>query len=292
MFTHLYGLPYFAAFTAGMVVLYAAAFVLGVRLKYALSEARVEKFLEGKSGLLGNLAAAVLGAATPFCSCTTIPIFSGMLESRVGLSTAMSFLIASPTIDPPGLVLLWTLFGWRTTVIYVGAVFFAAILGGRVLGRRSLSLYVHEIFLLDGVEGRPGWKETLAGIPRFLKAFAGVIVVAGLIATLLKSWNPSAATIEKFAQLGFVAVPLLVGLGMLVYGNFILLIPIAHTLIAKGIPMGTVFAFVMAASGVGIPALVLLSKIVQKKLLAYYVGVLAALLIFLGYALNLLLIPG
>jgi uncharacterized membrane protein YraQ (UPF0718 family) len=289
MFTSLYGPKYFAAFTAGMVLLYAMAFVLGVRLKYFLSEQRVERYLMGKPGLLGNFVAAVLGAVTPFCSCTTIPIFSGMLESKVGLSTAMSFLIASPTINPPGLILLWTLFGGRMTVIYVGAVFFAAILGGRVFGQRSLSRYVHEIFLLDGVEGKPRWKDTFAGLWGFLKAFAGIIVLAGLLATLLKSWTPSEATIEKLASFGFAAVPLVVVLGILVYGDFILLIPIAHTLIQKGIPTGTVFAFVMAASGVGIPALLLLSKILHKKLILYYVGILAGLLIFLGYTLNLVM---
>jgi len=286
MFTSLYGPKYFAAFTAGMLVLYAVAFVLGVYLKAYLSERRVEGILAGKTGLLGNVAAAVLGAATPFCSCTTIPIFSGMLESNVGLGTAMSFLIASPTLNPPGLILLWTLFGWQTSVLYVGAVFAAAIVGGRVLGQKSLSRYVHEIFLLDGVEGRPSLRETLAGLGGFLKAFAGIIVLAGLIATLLKSWNPSAATIEKLASFGLAAVPLLVVVGMLVYGDFILLVPIAHTLIQKGLPTGSVLAFVMAASGVGIPALLLLSKIVHKKLILYYVGILAVMLIVLGYILN------
>ncbi len=286
MFSGLYGLKYFAAFTAGMVLLYALAFVLGVRLKLFLSEARVERFLAGKPGILGNFAGAALGAATPFCSCTTIPIFSGMLETNVGLGTAMSFLIASPTINPPGLILLWTLFGWKPTALYVAAVFFAAIVGGSVLGQGSLRRYVYELFLLDGGGERPSAKEMLGGLLRFLRAFIGIILFAGLLATLLKGWKPSADTIESFAGLGFAAVPAVVFLGMLVYGDFILLVPIAHTLILKGVPEGTVFAFVMAASGVGVPSLILLSKVVHKKLLLYYVGVLAALLILLGYVMN------
>lgn len=286
MFSGLYGLRYFAAFTAGMVALYALAFVLGVRLKHFLSESRVERFLAGKPGILGNLAGAVLGAATPFCSCTTIPIFSGMLETNVGLGTAMSFLIASPTINPPGLILLWTLFGWKPTVLYVAAVFFAAIVGGAVLGQGSLRRYVYELFLLDGGGDQPTAKEMFGGLLRFLRAFVGIILLAGLIATLLKGWKPSAGTIESFAGLGYAAVPAVVLLGMLVYGDFILLVPIAHTLILKGVPEGTVFAFIMAASGVGVPSLILLSKVVRRKLLLYYVGVLAVLLILLGYAMN------
>ncbi len=285
MFSGLYGLEYFAAFVAGMVVLYALAFVLGVRLKAFLSEARLERWLAGKNGLLGNVAAALLGAATPFCSCTTVPIFSGMLETDVGLGPAVSFLIASPTVNPPGLILLWTLFGGRATALYVGAVFVAAIVGGRVLGRRSLAGYVHEVFLLDG--GRtPGAREIATGLLRFLRAFIGVILFAGLIATLLKSWTPSEATIARFAGLGVIAVPAVVILGMLIYGDFILLVPIAHTLLLKGVPEGTVFAFVMAASGVGIPSLILLSKVVHRRLLVYYVAVLAVLLILLGWAIN------
>lgn len=286
MFATLHGWRYFAVFTAGMVVLYALAFVIGVRLKLLLSEARVERWLGGRSGLRGNLAAAALGAATPFCSCTTVPVFAGMLESEIGLGPAMSFLIASPAVNPPGLVLLLTLFGWSATLLYLGAVLVAAVVGGSVLGRRRLAGYVFEVFLLDGGGEAPSARETLAGLWRFLRGFIVVILAAALIATLLKAWTPSEALVSALASGGVVAVPAVVLLGMLVYGDFILLVPVAHTLLLKGLPQGTVFAFVMAASGVGIPSLLLLSKLVHRRLLLYYVAVLLVLLTLLGWAMN------
>lgn len=286
MFATLHGLRYFAVFTAGMLLLYALAFLIGVRLRALLSQGRVERFFAGRTGLRGNLAAAVLGAVTPFCSCTTVPVFAGMLESEVGLGPAMSFLIASPTVNPPGLVLLFTLFGATATLVYVAAVLVAAVAGGWLLGQRRLAGYVHEVFLLDAGGGSPGLRETLAALLRFLRGFAVVILAAAAAATLLKAWTPSEATVAGFARLGVAAVPSVVLFGMLVYGDFILLLPLAHTLLLKGVPQGTVFAFVMAASGVGPPSLILLSRLVHRRLILYYVGVLAALLVLLGWAMN------
>lgn len=286
MFATLHGLRYFAVFTAGMLLLYALAFLIGVRLRALLSQGRVERFFAGRTGLRGNLAAAVLGAVTPFCSCTTVPVFAGMLESEVGLGPAMSFLIASPTVNPPGLVLLFTLFGATATLVYVAAVLVAAVAGGWLLGQRRLAGYVHEVFLLDAGGGSPGLRETLAALLRFLRGFAVVILAAAAAATLLKSWTPSEATVAGFARLGVAAVPSVVLFGMLVYGDFILLLPLAHTLLLKGVPQGTVFAFVMAASGVGPPSLILLSRLVHRRLILHYVGVLAALLVLLGWAMN------
>lgn len=281
----LQGLSYFLAFTGGMLLLYALAFVLGVWLKGFFSQARVERCFAGRDGLLGNVAGAALGAATPFCSCTTVPVFAGMLESEVGLGPAMSFLIASPTVNPPGLVLLWTLFGWSSAALYLAAVFVAAIVGGRVLGRRGLAGYVYDIFLLDGDEAL-GTRQTVAALSRFLRRFIPVILLAALLATLLKEWHPSATTIATLTGSSVVAVPVVALLGMLIYGDFILLVPVAHTLLLKGVPEGTVFTFVMAASGVGLPSLILLSKLVHPRLILYYVGVLASLLVALGWAIN------
>ena len=286
MAARLHGLSYFLAFTGGMLLLYALAFVLGVWLKARFSQARVERYFAERDGLLGNVAGAALGAATPFCSCTTVPVFAGMLESEVGLGPAMSFLIASPTVNPPGLVLLWTLFGWSSAALYLAAVFVTAVVGGRVLGRRGLAGYVYDIFLLDGGDEAIGARHTIAALSRFLRRFIPVILLAALLATLLKEWHPSATTIATLAGPGIVAVPVVALLGMLIYGDFILLVPVAHTLLLKGVPEGTVFTFVMAASGVGLPSLILLSKLVHPRLILYYVGVLASLLVALGWAIN------
>jgi uncharacterized membrane protein YraQ (UPF0718 family) len=203
------GAGYFLKFVAAMVLLFGAAFFIGLRVRRFLSGRSLSGLLSG--GAPGNVAAAGFGAITPFCSCTTVPIFAGMLEADVRLSQAMAFLIASPTLNPPALVLLLVVFGWRTTLLYVAAVFAVAVVGGTVLGGRRLQGYVYEVLLL---------------------------------------------------------------------------IPIAHALVSKCIPDGTVLAFTMAASGLGIPTLLLPSRVVHRRLIGLYVLVVTVLLIGVGYLLS------
>ncbi len=289
IFSHLTGLPYFIYFVSGMLILYGVTYALSMRLKYYLSEARVERFLLGKSGMRGNILAAFFGAITPFCSCTTVPIFSGMLESNIRTGYAMSFLIASPTINPPALILIWTFFGWETTLYYTAAVFISAILGGLLLGQKKLSGYVHEVFLFTEDPRKLKWQELIKGYFEFLKGFIIIILIAAVIATLLKSWAPTESFILKVLSRDYLAVPIGVGIGLFLYSDLILIIPIASALVLKGIDHGTVFAFVMAASGVGLPSLLLLSRLVHRKLLLYYILLMCSLLIALGYLLNLIL---
>ncbi len=287
--SRLTGWPYFAAFVAGMIVLYSLAFVLGLKLRAVLSQARVERLMAGRSGLRGYLLAAALGAVTPFCSCTTVPIFAGMLECDVRLGYAMSFLIASPTINPPGILLLWTLFGWRMTIAYVGGVFLAAVGGGWIFGRKRLQACVPEVLVFGDGERQEGFSGCIRAWGRFMSRFAWVILFAAGLATLLKGWTPPAAVLAGMGKLGYAAIPPLVGLGIVIYADLLLLLPMAQTLIANGLPAGTVFAFVLAASGVGIPSIVLLSKLLQRKLVAYYVAVLAVFFMGLGAVFNLVL---
>lgn len=280
------GWGYFLTFLVGMFFLYGIAFILGIRIKAFLSQTRVEGIFLTRSGLGGNVLSAAFGAVTPFCSCTTIPIFAGMLESQVKLGYAMSFLIASPTINPPALILLVLVFGWQITAYYTVAVFVMAVLGGRILGRRGLTGLVFELFLLEDDYDSQSWGELVLGYFRFLKGFAGVILFAGVVATLVNGWMPSEQTLAALTSRGPLAIPILVGAGVVIYADLILLIPIAHGLVLKGMPEGSVLAFTMAASGLGIPTLILLSKVVHKKLIFYYTTVVGLLLVAVGYLLN------
>jgi uncharacterized protein len=280
------GALYFLQFVAAMVLLYGVAFAVGLRVRAFLSGRRLETVLRG--GIAGNLVAAGFGAVTPFCSCTTVPIFAGMLDSDVRLGHAMSFLIASPTLNPPALLLLLVVFGWQTTVGYVLAVFAVAVVGGLLLGGRGLAGFVFELLILDDGGERLTWRQLLTAYLRFLRAFIVVILVAAVLATALHGWTPSESTIAALGSHRLLAVPLLVGLGVLVYMDVLLLIPIAATLVQKGLPDGSVLAFTMAASGLGLPTLLLLSKLMDRRLIALYVAVVASLLVLVGYTLNAL----
>lgn len=279
---------YFLAFVAGMLVLYAVAFGLGVKMRGWLSQARVERLLTRRAPFASNLLATAFGAVTPFCSCTTVPIFAGMLDSGVRLGPAMSFLIASPTINPPALLLLLAVFGWRTTLYYCAAVLVVALAGGGILGQRRLAGLVYEFLLPDDEGGRVSWKTLAAGYAHFMKRFWVAVVVAAIFATLLRGWVPSDRLLLALSGAGLLSVPLFVGVGAALYVDVILLVPIAHTLVLKGVPEGSVLAFTMAASGLGLPSLLLLSRVIHRKLVAIYVAVVATLLVGVGYSLNLL----
>ncbi len=280
------GMPYFIVFTITMIVLYSIAFYLGIRLKKYFSRTRIDRSFSKKGGLVGNIIAALFGAITPFCSCTTIPIFAGMLKSDIPLGHAMSFLIASPTINPPAIILLVILFGWSITAYYILAVFAVAIIGGRILGHRNLKNYVYDLPLISDDLGDIGFQQIMRGYLSFLRRFIFFILAAATLATLLKTWAPSEQFVWQFLNKGYVAVPVGVGIGAVIYADLLLLLPIASSLIQKGIPYGTVFAFTMAASGIGLPSLLLLSRIIHRKLIIYYVLTLCCLLIILGYLFN------
>jgi uncharacterized membrane protein YraQ (UPF0718 family) len=260
------GWGYFLTFVVAMFFLYGIAFILSIRIKAFLSQTRVERLFLTRSGLAGNVLSAAFGAVTPFCSCTTIPIFA--------------------TINPPALILLVLVFGWKVTAYYTVAVFVMAVLGGRLLGQRGLSGLVFELFLMEDDYGSLGWGELVRGYFRFLKGFAVIILFAGIVATVVNGWMPSENTLAALTSLGGLAIPILVGAGVIIYADLMLLIPIAHSLVLKGMPEGSVLAFTMAASGLGIPTLILLSKVVHKKLILYYTAVVSLLLIGVGYLLN------
>jgi len=273
-------------FVVAMFFLYGIAFILSIRIKAFLSQTKVEQLFLTRTGLWGNVLSAAFGAVTPFCSCTTIPIFAGMLESQVRLGYAMSFLIASPTVNPPALILLVLVFGWQVTAYYAVAVFVMAVLGGRLLGHRGLDGYVFDLFIMEDDYDSMEWGELIRGYFRFLKGFLGVILFAGIVATLVNGWMPSERTLAALTSHGALAIPVLVAAGVVIYADLMLLIPIAHSLVLKGMPEGSVLAFTMAASGLGIPTLILLSKVMHKKLILYYTAVVSLLLVGVGYFLN------
>ena len=233
-------------------------------------------------GPLGYFLGAFAGAVTPFCYCTTVPIFAGMIDSNVRLGYAVSFLIASPTLNPPALILFYVLFGGEMTLIYSVICLAIAIMGGMILDREKLRTYLIEIFLISD-DGAISVKAVNLQYVGFLRSLAPVVVIAAAVATWLQSWTPSGSLLSVLDTYQNLAIPGAVGVGGVVYADIAMLIPIGQLFLDKGLDIGLVFAFMMAASGVGLPSVLLLTRVFKKELLGLYLLTIFILLTGAGF---------
>lgn len=192
-----------------------------------------------------------------------------MIDSNVRLGYAISFLIASPTLNPPALILFYALFGGQMTLVYAAVCLVIAIVGGIILDREQLRKYLIEIFLINEDESF-----NLQAVNQqyvvFLRSLAPVVVIAAALATWLQSWTPSESLLSVLNHYQNAAIPGAVGIGGAVYADIAMLIPIGQLFLDKGLDIGLVFAFMMAASGVGLPSVLLLTRVFKKELLGLY----------------------
>jgi hypothetical protein len=260
---------------------------------------RTRKILSRHQGFLGNILAALLGIVTPFCSCSAVPVFIGFLEAGVPLGVTFSFLISSPMVNEVALVLLWGLFGWKIALIYTATGLFVAIIGGFIIGKLKLEHlvedYVYQVKVGNSGEGIPAlvWKERFAGA----RAYTGDILKRVWLYVLIGIG--AGAVIHGYAPVDFVAqyagksnplaVPLAVLIGVPLYSNAAGTIPIVQALMGKGLPVGTVLAFMMSITALSFPELVILRKVLKVKMLVIFVGILTPAIIAVGYLFNLIL---
>lgn len=243
-------------------------------------------------------AAALFGAVTPFCSCSSIPLFLGFLQAGIPTGVTFSFLITSPLVNEVAVALFLGLFGWKVTLLYVGA----GILAGTVLGK-ALGAWGPEEHLEDWVRGMAGQggAAAAAGTPDGAAALArrvsreawsivrqvGPYVLIGLAL---------AAGIHGFVPTGFfqshiggenpLAVPVSVILAVPMYANAAGVIPVVEALVAKGIPLGTALAFMMAVVGLSLPEAMMLRKAMKPRLLGVFFGSVATVIVLIGYGFN------
>lgn len=278
---------YLLSFIFGLLFLYWFVFLIAVWLKGYFSDIKLDRWFHGKKGISGYILGAFAGAITPFCSCTTVPIFAGLVDNNIKHGYAMSFLIASPTINPPALILFYALFGGQLTLVYAIVCFTIAVIGGLILGNERFKSSLIEIFMVNEDEGFR-WSEVNRQYVGFLKSLAPVIVIAAAIATGLKSWQPSDGFLG-FTSGSVFAIPLSVIAGGILYADIAMLIPIGELFLDKGLNVGLIFAFMMAASGVGLPSLLLLTRIFKKDLLGFYLLTIFSLFTLSGFFISWIL---
>lgn len=275
-------------------MVYAMAF-----LRAGLQTERLREKLSGTKRGLGYLLAAVFGAVTPFCSCSSIPLFLGFTTAGIPLGIAMSFLIASPMINEIAVVLLGGLLGWTFAAAYV----VVGILAGIAAGALADALKA-ERWLRDPAQ-KPGFTELrpLRGLPLritmegrhrfalnecrniFRKVGPWVIVGVGLGA-LLHGFVPEQWVTERLGTGRWWTVPLAVAAGVPLYANVTGIVPVLESLLLKGVPVGTALAFCMSTVAVSLPELLMLRQAMRPRLLALFVGVLAAFCTLAGWLFN------
>jgi len=246
----------------------------------------------------GNIAAALLGIVTPFCSCSAVPLFIGFVESGVPLGVTFSFLVASPMINEVAIILLWGMFGWQITLLYIVSGLFIAITSGIIIGKLGLENwveeYVYQIRVGDAGEiAEQTWREKFAYARGYVAEIVGKVwpyVVVGIgLGAVMHGYIPNDFLVQYAGPNNPFAVPLAVLVGVPLYSNAAGVIPLVSVLVEKGMAMGTVLAFMMAVVGLSLPEAIILRKVLKPKLIAVYFGINAVGIVAIGYLFNLVL---
>ena len=241
----------------------------------------------------GHLIASSFGALTPFCSCSSIPIFLSFIRARIPLGIAFSFLITSPLVNEYLVVLMFGFFGWKITLIYVISGILLGVIGGMILGRLRLEgLIVDDISARDADKKFNNIKERIRyGIDESIsivrKLWVWILLGVGLGA-IIHNYVPSETIQGIVAAGGVFAVPLAVLMGVPMYGSCAAIVPIALVLFNKGVPLGTALAFMMATAALSLPEAVILRRAIRIKLILMFFALVTLGIVFTGYVFNLL----
>jgi len=272
-------------------------FVISVIRSYFPPE-KTRRILSHKKEFIGNILAALLGIVTPFCSCSAVPLFIGFVEAGVPLGVTFSFLISSPMVNEIAVVLLFGLFGWKVTAIYIGTGLLVAIFGGLVIGKLKLEKWVEEYVYQfhNGQEYeiiKQTFKERLQYAKEntldILKKVWLYIIIAIGIGGLIHGYVPQDFLVHYAGPRNPFAVPIAVLLGVPLYANAAGVIPIVYALMEKGLSTGTVLAFMMAVTALSLPEMIILRKVLKIPLLGVFVGIMTVTIIAVGYLFNAIL---
>lgn len=257
---------------------------------------RSKKILGRFRGLGANIAAALLGTVTPFCSCSSIPLFIGFTSAGLPVGVTFSFLISSPMVDLGSLVLLMSIFGVRVALVYVVFGLIIAVIGGTLIEKLRMERYVESFILTAGcvdidspdltIRDRLTYAgEQTAGT--FQQVFP--YVLAGVaIGAVIHNWIPEAWIVTVLGNKNPLGVVLATLIGVPMYADIFGTIPIAEALFAKGAQLGSVLSFMMAVTTLSLPSMIMLRKAVKPKLLALFVAICTVGIILVGYLFNLL----
>ena len=271
-------------------------FIVAVIRSYFPPE-KTRRILSRRRVYIGNALAASLGIVTPFCSCSAVPLFIGFVESGVPLGVTFSFLVSSPMINEIALVLLFGLFGWRVALAYVSTGLVIAIVSGIVIGKLKMEKYVQDYVYqmkLGNAEipDQSFWEKITYArdyTRDLLKKIWPYILVGVGVGGFIHGYVPSDFLVKYAGPGNPFAVPIAVLIGVPLYSNAAGTIPIVQALMGKGMPIGTVLAFMMAVTALSFPEAVILKNVLKMRLLLIFFGIVALAIIGVGYLFNAIL---
>ncbi|ODM26978.1 permease [Clostridium sp. Bc-iso-3] len=275
------------------ILLSALIFVISYIQSYFPPE-RTKKILGRIRGIKGNILGALLGTITPFCSCSSIPIFIGFTSAGLPLGVTFSFLISSPLVDLASLLLLMSFFGAKIAIAYVVVGLILAVIGGTLIDKLGLEKYVEgyvrEIENVDAEVPEMTRKERISYAKEQVRdiiqrVWLYVLIGVG-IGAAIHNWIPQSIIENVVGGNNPFAVLLATVVGIPMYADIFGTLPIAEALFAKGVGVGTVLSFMMAVTALSLPSMIMLSKVVKPKLLAIFVSIVSAGIIIIGYLFN------
>lgn len=255
---------------------------------------RTRQILGRFHGIGANCIAALLGTVTPFCSCSSIPLFIGFTSAGLPLGVTFSFLISSPMVDLGSLVLLMSIFGWKVAVVYVLLGLVIAVAGGTLIEKLHLERYVEEFIrnshVLDVPQEELHFRDRLQyaweQVVSTAKKVAPYVLIGVGIGAVIHNWIPEAFIIRVLGTGNPFGVILATVAGVPMYANIFGTIPIAEALLAKGAQLGVVLAFMMGVTTLSLPSMILLKKAVKPKLLGLFVTICTIGIVVVGYVFN------
>lgn len=255
---------------------------------------RTRRILGGLRGFRANLTGALLGTVTPFCSCSSIPLFIGFTSSGLPLAVTFSFLISSPLVDLASMILLASIFNWSIALAYVVVGIVLAVVGGTLIGKARMEQYVEAFVTQQKVLELPQDQLTLGDRLSYAREQVGEIIrkvwlyiLIGVgIGAAIHNWIPQDLIIALLGSDNWWSVPLATLAGAPMYADIFGTLPIAESLVAKGVGLGTVLAFMMAVTALSLPSLIMLKKVVKAPLLILFLAIVVSGIMLIGYLFN------
>ncbi len=255
---------------------------------------RTRKILGRFNGISANILGALLGTITPFCSCSSIPLFIGFTNAGLPLGVTFSFLISSPLVDLASVILLASIFNWKIAIAYVLVGLILAVLGGTLISKAKLEKYVEPFVysnkLMEVNQEKLSRKDRLefskTQVLDIIKKVWLYILLGVGIGAAIHNWIPENVISAVLGQDKWYSVLLATGVGIPMYADIFGTLPIAEALVLKGVGLGTALAFMMAVTALSLPSMIMLKKVVKTKLLIIFAGLVTAGIIIIGFGFN------
>ncbi|WP_270247341.1 permease [Staphylococcus capitis] len=283
----------FSMFFFELLLLFIVVSFIVSLIQQVVSEEKIKKLLSKPNKSINYILGMIFGAITPFCSCSTIPILAGLLNSKVPFGPAMSFLIASPLMNPLMVFMLWVLLGWKVAIVYFVVLAIFSILTGLVFSKMNLANTYKGVNVKgDGFfanKTRSRFKQALNDAWAFLYPMLPYLFIGVFIGAFIYGFIPEAFITKYASGDGFMSVLIASVIGIPMYIRPETMLPIAEALVSKGMSLGTVVALIIGGAGASIPEVVLLSKLFKKKFVVSFVIAILVVAIATGLIVNIII---